>query len=336
MRTWRSIDSIDPRWQLFRLMDGFVVTQLLYVASELGVAQALADGPRTGAELAEAVDADAGALTRVLRGLALEDVVDERDGRFALTPIGERWCRWPARCASAAQVYYGAAAGPARRRPRRRDGVRAHVRRAVLRPPRRPPRARRPRSRPRWRAAPSRRRATSSRPTTSARLASLVDVGGGRGVLLAAILDAAPHIDATLVDRAGRGRGRARAPRRARVRRGRLLRRRFRRARTPTCSRASCTTGTTRTRCASSPSAVPRCTPHAPAAGRRRDPARAREGRRVRDPHGPPHAAAARRARAHRGRVPRAAGRGRVRGRARRPDRLARGLERDRGRVRAP
>ena len=34
-------------------------------------------------------------------------------------------------------------------------------------------------------------------------LASLVDVGGGRGVLLAAILDAAPHIKATLVDRAG-------------------------------------------------------------------------------------------------------------------------------------
>jgi hypothetical protein len=32
---------------------------------------------------------------------------------------------------------------------------------------------------------------------------SLVDVGGGRGVLLAAILDAAPHIKATLVDRAG-------------------------------------------------------------------------------------------------------------------------------------
>ena len=34
-------------------------------------------------------------------------------------------------------------------------------------------------------------------------LASLVDVGGGRGVLLAAILDAAPHIKATLVDRSG-------------------------------------------------------------------------------------------------------------------------------------
>ncbi len=32
---------------------------------------------------------------------------------------------------------------------------------------------------------------------------SLVDVGGGRGVLLAAILDAAPGLDATLVDRPG-------------------------------------------------------------------------------------------------------------------------------------
>ena len=34
-------------------------------------------------------------------------------------------------------------------------------------------------------------------------LASLVDVGGGRGILLAAILEAAPHLKATLVDRAG-------------------------------------------------------------------------------------------------------------------------------------
>ena len=55
-------------------------TQLLYVAAKLGVAEALADGPKTGAELADAVGADPAALTRVLRGLALEDVLRE-DGR---------------------------------------------------------------------------------------------------------------------------------------------------------------------------------------------------------------------------------------------------------------
>ena len=41
-----------------RLLDGFLTTQLLYVAAKLGVADVLADGPRTGAEVAEAVGAD--------------------------------------------------------------------------------------------------------------------------------------------------------------------------------------------------------------------------------------------------------------------------------------
>jgi hypothetical protein len=38
-----------------RLADGFLTTQLLYVAARLGVADVLAEGPRTGAELAAAV-----------------------------------------------------------------------------------------------------------------------------------------------------------------------------------------------------------------------------------------------------------------------------------------
>jgi hypothetical protein len=63
-----------------RLLDGFLTTQLLYVAAKLGVADVLAGGPRTGAEVAEAVGADPDLLTRVLRGLALEGVLEERDG----------------------------------------------------------------------------------------------------------------------------------------------------------------------------------------------------------------------------------------------------------------
>jgi uncharacterized protein YerC len=51
-------------------LDGYVVTQLLFVAEELGVARVLSEGPRTGAEIADAVGADPAALTRVLRGLA--------------------------------------------------------------------------------------------------------------------------------------------------------------------------------------------------------------------------------------------------------------------------
>src|ERR687898_652600 len=86
-------DASDPgvaaRVRAGRLLDGFLTTQLLYVAAKLGVADVLADGPRTGAEVAEVVGADPDLLTRVLRGLALEEVLEERDGgRFALTEVG--------------------------------------------------------------------------------------------------------------------------------------------------------------------------------------------------------------------------------------------------------
>jgi hypothetical protein len=72
-------------------MDGFLTTQLLYVAAKLGVADVLAAGPRTGPQLAGAVGADPDLLTRVLRGLVLEDVLAEVDGgRLVLTELGER------------------------------------------------------------------------------------------------------------------------------------------------------------------------------------------------------------------------------------------------------
>ena len=81
--------AIPPHWQIARLMDSFLTTQALYIAAKLGVADVLAAGPQTGREVAEAVGADPDALTRVLRGLVLEDVLaEEGDGRFALTPLG--------------------------------------------------------------------------------------------------------------------------------------------------------------------------------------------------------------------------------------------------------
>jgi hypothetical protein len=64
-----------PAARLARLTDGYVVTQLLWVAAELRIADELAEGPRTTAELAAQVGADAGVLRRVLRGLAAEEVL---------------------------------------------------------------------------------------------------------------------------------------------------------------------------------------------------------------------------------------------------------------------
>jgi hypothetical protein len=75
----RSPIAGSPRRDLARLLDGYLTTQLLYVAASLGVADVLAGGPRTGGEIAVAVGADPDALTRVLRGLAAEDVLVEDD-----------------------------------------------------------------------------------------------------------------------------------------------------------------------------------------------------------------------------------------------------------------
>jgi methyltransferase family protein len=64
----------DPgarEWQLAAAMDGFLTTQLLYVAARLGIAEALANGPRSADDLARAVGAEPVALGRVLRGLAV-------------------------------------------------------------------------------------------------------------------------------------------------------------------------------------------------------------------------------------------------------------------------
>jgi hypothetical protein len=76
--------------RFWQLQDGYLITQLMYVAAELGVADALAGGPRTADSLAAELGANPGALHRVLRGLAAHGVLDEPgDGRFSLTPIGE-------------------------------------------------------------------------------------------------------------------------------------------------------------------------------------------------------------------------------------------------------
>ncbi|MFD7905020.1 methyltransferase [Kitasatospora sp. NPDC059747] len=69
---------------------GFVFPAALRAAAETGVADALADGPATAAELAAATGTDARNLYRVLRLLATRDVVAEDEhGRFTLTETGQ-------------------------------------------------------------------------------------------------------------------------------------------------------------------------------------------------------------------------------------------------------
>ena len=76
--------------ELRRLVTGYQVSQALYVAATLGLCDLLADSPRTVAELAETTGADARSLTRLTRGLAAVGLyVADGDGRFANTELGD-------------------------------------------------------------------------------------------------------------------------------------------------------------------------------------------------------------------------------------------------------
>ena len=58
-----------PALTLIDLLTGYRVTQALYVAARLAIADRLAEGPQGSEELARATGADAGALRRLLRAL---------------------------------------------------------------------------------------------------------------------------------------------------------------------------------------------------------------------------------------------------------------------------
>ena len=80
----------DPATAMQRLVEGFRVSQAIHVAATLGIADLLAGGSRTSDQLAEATGTHPTALYRLLRALASVNVLQElADRRFALTPLGE-------------------------------------------------------------------------------------------------------------------------------------------------------------------------------------------------------------------------------------------------------
>jgi len=73
---------------MMQLLSGFMVSQCVHVAAQLGLAELLSNGPRSTDELAAACGADPQALARLLRMLASVGVFAEvNDGRFATTPL---------------------------------------------------------------------------------------------------------------------------------------------------------------------------------------------------------------------------------------------------------
>ncbi len=75
---------------LLDVVQGSIVTQAIYVAAELKIAEALHAKPLSAAEIAEAVGAAPDATHRLLRLLASYSIFTERsDGRFAMTPMAD-------------------------------------------------------------------------------------------------------------------------------------------------------------------------------------------------------------------------------------------------------
>ena len=79
-----------PEAVLTQMAFGALVTQALYVAAKLGIADLLAAGPRPVSELAEATGTHERSLHRVLRSLAGAGVFRETGAKvFGLTPLAE-------------------------------------------------------------------------------------------------------------------------------------------------------------------------------------------------------------------------------------------------------
>ncbi|HSL98675.1 MAG TPA: methyltransferase [Candidatus Limnocylindria bacterium] len=82
--------SGNTEQMLNQMIVGSWVTQAIYVAAEIGIADFLALGPRTADELARETGTHGASLYRVLRALASIGLFNEDiDGRFSLTPMGK-------------------------------------------------------------------------------------------------------------------------------------------------------------------------------------------------------------------------------------------------------
>jgi hypothetical protein len=85
------MENNHPNLEFFdQVFAGAWITQAISVASELCISDLLMDGPRTLGELAEKTHARRDSLYRLLRALASVGIfAQDADGRFSLTPLAE-------------------------------------------------------------------------------------------------------------------------------------------------------------------------------------------------------------------------------------------------------
>jgi hypothetical protein len=85
------VNNAQPQRQVLnQIFGGSWITQGIYVAAELGIADLLADGPLSAAELAQKTNTHGRSLYRLLRALAgVGFFAQDSHRRFSLTPMAE-------------------------------------------------------------------------------------------------------------------------------------------------------------------------------------------------------------------------------------------------------
>jgi hypothetical protein len=196
-----------PAVRLLQMATGGWTAQALHAAARLGLADRLTSGARTVDELARELDVHERSLHRLLRALSTLGVVSEdAPGRFSLTPLGEPLRRdAPDSIHSGVllfgEEFYRAAWGELEGAVRTGESAfrRAHGEDLFTHFERHPERGA---LFHRWMGEVSRlSEAEVLRCCDFSRFRRVVDVGGGRGGLLAAILARHPELRGVLFDR---------------------------------------------------------------------------------------------------------------------------------------
>ena len=199
-------EAIPPAAQLMEMVFSPVPAQALSVAAKLGVADLLKDQAKSAAELAPALGVEARPLYRLLRALASTGVfAEDASGRFHLTPLAEPLRSDAPDSVRGFAIYFGA---DWHRRVYNELGYSVQTGKPAFEKIYGKPffeyLAENPAPAEDFNNAMTSHSASDSAAVVNAYdftgINKLVDVGGGHGALLAAILANNPHIHGVLFD----------------------------------------------------------------------------------------------------------------------------------------
>jgi hypothetical protein len=201
-----SVGAVDDASALQQLINGYRATQAIHVAATLRIADLLADGLRSSDELATETDTHADTLYRLLRALASLGVLEEAEGRrFSLAARGELLrsdapgtvAGW---AAFVGRPYYWNAWGHLLHSVRTGENAMSHL----LGHDVWELRVRNPEESEIFdRAMTDLTRVTNAAVVGAydfGRFGVVVDVGGGRGALIGAVVERHPHVHGVLFD----------------------------------------------------------------------------------------------------------------------------------------